>query len=76
MTDENAGDSYDMRFAAWNVNRAGKIDKNWFTDYATAYQFQSHYLGLDADTAANYARHFADYNAFPTDVPAANNTVC
>ncbi len=65
MTDEDAGDSYDMRFAAWNVNRAAKADTNWFTDYATAYQLSSAVLGLTANAAANYARTFADTNVSP-----------
>ncbi len=37
MTGESAGDSYDTRFAAINVNRSWKSDTQWFTDYATAY---------------------------------------
>ena len=65
MTDEDAGDSYDMRFAAWNINRAAKADTNWFTDYATAYQLSSAVLGLTANAAANYARTFADTNVSP-----------
>ncbi len=70
VTDENAGDSYDMRFAAWNVNRLAKPDKNWFTDYATAYQLSSALFGFDANTAANYARTFANTNGFPAGMPA------
>lgn len=34
---ENAGDSYDMRFAAWNINRAWKSDAAWFGEYAQKY---------------------------------------
>ena len=34
---ENAGDSYDMRFAAWNINRAWKSDAQWFGEYAQKY---------------------------------------
>jgi iron complex outermembrane receptor protein len=34
---ENAGDSYDMRFAAWNINRAWKSDATWFGEYAQKY---------------------------------------
>jgi iron complex outermembrane receptor protein len=34
---ENAGDSYDMRFAAWNINRAWKSDATWFGQYAQKY---------------------------------------
>jgi len=65
MTDENAGDSYDMRFAAWNVNRAAKSDVQWFTDYATAFQLSEAILGLNAKEASNYARNFADNNIAP-----------
>jgi len=65
LTDEGAGDSYDMRFAAWNINRLAKPDKNWFTDYATAFQLSEAVLGLNANQAANYARTFADTNVAP-----------
>jgi outer membrane receptor protein involved in Fe transport len=37
ITDEGAGDSYDSRFAAININRSWKSDKQWFTQYAGAY---------------------------------------
>ncbi len=37
MTGESAGDSYDSRFAAINVNRKWKSDTQWFTEYAGAY---------------------------------------
>ena len=65
FTSEDAGDSYDMRFAGWNVNRLAKSDKNWFTDYGTAFQLSSALLGLNANDAAVYARNFADYNVSP-----------
>jgi len=65
MTTEDAGDSYDTRFAAWNVNRLAKSDTNWFTDYARAYQLSSAVLGLNAYAASNYARNFADTNVAP-----------
>ena len=47
LTTENAGDAFDSRFAAINMNRKFKGDVDWFTDYATGY------LGLY--TAANPA---------------------
>ena len=72
-TDEDAGNSYDMRFAAWNVNRAAKSDRNWFTDYGTAFQLSSAVLGLNANDAAVYARNFADYNVSP-NLPLVPNT--
>ncbi|MCZ2357240.1 MAG: TonB-dependent receptor [Bacteroidia bacterium] len=34
---ENAGKSYDSRFAAINVNRMAKSDENWFNQYFVAY---------------------------------------
>jgi len=73
FTSEDAGDSYDMRFAGWNVNRLAKSDKNWFTDYGTAFQLSSAVLGLNANDAANYARNFADYNVSP-NLPLVPNT--
>jgi outer membrane receptor protein involved in Fe transport len=62
---EDAGNSYDMRFAGLNVNRAAKSDTNWFTDYAKSFQLSSAVLGLNANDAANYARNFADNNLSP-----------
>ena len=73
FTSEDAGDSYDMRFAGWNVNRLAKSDRNWFTDYGTAFQLSSAVLGLNANDAANYARNFADYNVSP-NLPLVPNT--
>lgn len=62
---EDAGNSYDMRFAGLNVNRAAKSDINWFTDYGKSFQLSSAVLGLNANEAANYARNFADNNLSP-----------
>jgi len=71
MTGEDAGNSYDMRFAAWNVNRQWKSDREWFTNYATAYLNSSIFLGVDGNTASGIARNFADNNV----VPAALNGI-
>ena len=65
-TSENAGNSYDMRFAAWNVNRAAKSDQEWFTNYATAFQLSQAYLGSSASQAAAIGRNYADQNILPT----------
>jgi outer membrane receptor protein involved in Fe transport len=62
---EDAGDSYDMRFAGLNVNRAAKSDTEWFTNYATAYQLSGAVLGVDANQSAANARNYADYNVKP-----------
>ena len=37
MTSEDAGDSYDTRFAAININREWKSDSDWFTQYTGAF---------------------------------------
>ncbi|WP_273273899.1 TonB-dependent receptor [Maribacter polysiphoniae] len=37
ITSENAGNTYDTRLAAVNVNRKWKGDTEWFTDYATTF---------------------------------------
>ncbi|MDR6764150.1 outer membrane receptor protein involved in Fe transport [Flavobacterium sp. 2755] len=68
FTSEDAGDSYDMRFAAWNVNRAAKSDTEWFTNYATAYQYAGAVMGTNANQSAAIARNFADYNVLPAAI--------
>jgi outer membrane receptor protein involved in Fe transport len=68
FTSEDAGNSYDMRFAAWNVNRAAKSDTEWFTNYATAYQYAGAVMGTDANQSAAIARNFADYNVLPAQI--------
>lgn len=67
VTGEDAGNSYDMRFAGWNVNRSWKSDQGWFTDYATAFLQSQIGLGYNANQAASFARNYADYNT--TEVP-------
>jgi len=68
FTSEDAGNSYDMRFAAWNVNRAAKSDQEWFTNYATAYQYAGAVMGTNANESASIARNFADYNVLPAAI--------
>ncbi|WP_343593108.1 TonB-dependent receptor [Flavobacterium sp.] len=68
FTSEDAGNSYDMRFAAWNVNRAAKSDVEWFTNYATAYQYAGAVMGTNANESAAIARNFADYNVLPAQI--------
>lgn len=65
MTTEDAGNSYDMRFAGWNVNRAWKSDVQWFTNYGTAFLNSSIFGGVNANQAASIARNYADYNVVP-----------
>lgn len=63
LTTENAGDSYDMRFAAWNVNRAWKDDSTWFGQYAGAF-IQSTLAGQSAEASHAIARQTADTGRF------------
>ncbi|MFV8347643.1 TonB-dependent receptor domain-containing protein [Flavobacterium sp. ZB4P13] len=64
-TSEDGGRSYDMLFTGININRMWKADKNWFTDYATAYA-QATLAGQFPEQAHAGARNFADYNISPT----------
>ncbi len=66
MTTEDAGNSYDMRFAAWNINRLAKDNTAWFTDYGTAFLQSQIFLGFNANQAATFARGFADNNTNTT----------
>jgi outer membrane receptor protein involved in Fe transport len=62
---EDAGNSYDMRFAGLNVNSAAKSNTEWFTNYATAYQLSGAVLGANATQSALNARNYADNNVKP-----------
>ena len=77
MTTENAGDSYDMRFAAWNVNRAWKADNIWFGQYAAAFAQSANGLipgvgVLTTEQAHAYARTVADQGRFLPGSPQFN----
>ena len=74
MTNENAGDSYDMRIAAWNVNRAWKDDKTWFGQYAGAF-IQSTLGGATPEQAHVAARTTADSGRFLPGSPEFNNAL-
>ncbi len=68
ITDEDAGDSYDSRFAAININRSWKSDKDWFTQYAQTYIGGRFGLipglpALDDATAHSVARQAAQTGA-------------
>ncbi len=74
MTNENAGDSYDMRFAAWNVNRAWKSDQTWFGQYAGAF-VQSTLAGQTPEQAHATARTVADTGRFLPGSPEFANAL-
>ncbi|PQJ68707.1 hypothetical protein BTO14_11675 [Polaribacter butkevichii] len=59
VTSEDAGNSYDTRFAAININRAWKDDNTWFGEYTGAF-VQGTLAGLTADQAHAVARQTAE----------------
>lgn len=69
MTTEDAGNSYDMRFAAWNINRLAKDNVSWFKDYGEAFLQSQIGLGYNTAQAATFARNYADYNINNTPLP-------
>lgn len=68
MTSEAAGNSYDTRFAAININRRWKSDLQWFTDYAQTFIGARLGVGtgiqLDEATAHAAARQAADQGRY------------
>jgi outer membrane cobalamin receptor len=74
VTAEDAGDSYDMRFAAWNVNRAWKSDQTWFGQYAGAF-VQATLAGQTPETAHAIGRQTADTGRFLPGSPEFNNAL-
>ncbi len=63
ITEDKAGDSYDMVFTGININRAWKDDNTWFGEYVAGYIGAT--LGGATDTAAhNIARSQADTGRF------------
>ncbi|MFT3794740.1 carboxypeptidase-like regulatory domain-containing protein [Flavobacterium sp.] len=63
MTNEDAGDSYDMRFAALAVNNKWKPNNNWFGEYAGAY-IQATLNGQTPAASHAIARSVADTGRF------------
>ena len=74
LTAEDAGDSYDMRFAAWNVNRAWKSDQTWFGQYAGAF-VQSTLAGATPEQAHAAGRATADTGRFLPGSAQFNNAL-
>ena len=59
LTSEDAGDSYDTRFAAININREWKSDATWFGEYTGAF-LQGTIAGLTPEQAHALARQTAE----------------
>lgn len=68
VTNEDAGNSYDTRFAAININRAWKNDNTWFGEYVGAY-LQGTLGGLNSDQAHAIARQTAETGRFVPGTP-------
>jgi len=63
ITEDKAGDSYDMVFTGININRAWKDDQTWFGEYVGAYVQST--LGGATDAQAHVlARQTADTGRF------------
>ncbi|MDE3743076.1 TonB-dependent receptor [Maribacter polysaccharolyticus] len=82
ITSENAGDSYDTRFAAININNKWKSNAQWYNDYATTFIGARLGIGtgvqLDEATAHAVARAAADTGRYipgTTEFENAFNTV-
>ena len=73
IVSEDAGDSYDTRFTAININRRWKSDTQWFTDYAQTYIGARLGIGtgimLPEDEAHAAARIAADTGRFQPGSP-------
>lgn len=76
LSAEDAGDSYDMRFAAINMNRIWKPDATWFGQYVGAYAQASGLNPLfpQADLHA-FARSVADQGRFLPGTPEYANAL-
>ena len=74
MTDENAGDSYDMRFAGLAVNSQWKSNNTWFGEYAGAF-IQSTLAGQSVDASHAIARAAANTGAFLPGTTEFNNAL-
>lgn len=72
ITDENAGDSYDTRFTAININRMWKPDSQWFGEYAGAF-IQGTLMGMGPEQAHVLARQTADTGRYEPGSEQFNN---
>lgn len=68
MTTEDAGDSYDTRFAGININRQWKDDNTWFGEYTGTY-VQATLAGATSDQAHAAARAQAESGRFLPGTP-------
>jgi iron complex outermembrane receptor protein len=72
ITDESAGNSYDTRFTAININRMWKPDSQWFGEYAGAF-IQGTLMGMSPDQAHALGRQTADTGRYEPGSDAFNS---
>lgn len=72
ITEDKAGDSYDMVFTGININRAWKDDSTWFGEYVGAY-VQGTLAGLLPEQAHALGRQTADTGRFLPGTPEFQN---
>jgi len=72
MTSEDAGDSFDTRFAAININRRWKDDSTWFGEYVGAFVGAS-LQGILPEQAHVLARQTADTGRLVPGTPGFQN---
>lgn len=68
ITDEDAGNSYDMRFTGININRLWKSDQQWFGEYIGTYAAAT-FGGADSETAHMLARQQAESGRLEPGTP-------
>ncbi len=74
LTSEDAGNSYDTRFTAININRRWKDDQTWFGQYVGGY-LQAVLEGETNDRAHIIARNTAQTGALEAGTPAFQNVL-
>jgi len=73
VTEDKAGDSYDMVFTGININRAWKPDATWFGEYVGAFVQGQLFGGLTPDEAHALARQTADTGRLEPGTQEFNN---
>lgn len=73
ITEDKAGDSYDMVFTGININRAWKDDQTWFGEYVGEY-LQQTLGGATSDAAHLAARQTADTGRLMPGTPEFQRT--
>lgn len=76
VTEDKAGDSYDMVFTGININRLWKSDADWFGDYIATYagiELSGNPLGLSEQQKHDAARAAADTGRYLPGTPQFKN---